>query len=84
MEKDILKNHVCTCKEDNTEHIKKFPEGGDDDIFSCYKCEKPPKKLSREQRLRQWISYVFSKAKGCTDEEKLYKEAVEMFNKENK
>ena len=71
-----MKNYKCKCAEDNKKAGK--------EIYNCFKCQKPPKKISRKQRLREYISYVFSKAKGSVDEEKLYKEAVEKFNKENK
>ena len=70
-----MENYKCHCEQDNKKVGK--------DIYSCFLCEKPRKKLSREQRLKEWISYVFSKAKGAVDEEKLYKEAVEQFNKAN-
>jgi hypothetical protein len=72
----IIKGYKCVCKEDNKKVGK--------DIYSCFKCEKPRKELSRQERLREWISYVFSKAHGMVDdEEKLYADAVKKFNKAN-
>ncbi len=67
--------YQCHCLEDNKKSGK--------DIYSCYVCEPPREKLSRDERLKRWIRYGFYKAKGMVDDQKLLDELIKKFNDEN-